>query len=143
MSYAIQGNSCHPQTIAFTNNHKYMPPMSPIYDLPTTFMSVYPNTSSVISLSLKDTEFHHHPEHIKHFYSRETDPTEDRSDTLIKRSSPFTGEMDAYLNSPEIQHNLLENNNNRNNNRNRINPRLSVSGKDKDSQNKSKTCSGC
>ena len=70
MPYALLGNACHAPASAFVSNHKYLPPLDPVYFKTYTQMNRYPGQSSFSTIRGKGR----FTEQIKTFYGKNSNP---------------------------------------------------------------------
>lgn len=83
MSYALLGNACHATGSAFISNHKYLPPLDPIYFKPYTQMNKYPGQS--IPSNRGKGRF---TEKMKTFYGKNSNPITDIDRNTISTINP-------------------------------------------------------
>ena len=68
--YASLGNACHAQGSSFVSNHKYLPPLDPVYFKRYTDTDRYPGQSKFTMNKVRGK----YPEHIKAYYSKDSNP---------------------------------------------------------------------
>ena len=71
-SYCILGNNCRMQTVALTDNTKFISPCNSVYSKKCTIMYKYPGHDNPIINQIQDSD-HHHPEHIKAMFHEENE----------------------------------------------------------------------
>lgn len=82
--YASLGNSCHANGTSFVSNHKYLPPLDPVYFQRYTDMARYPGQSTFEMNKVNGK----YPEYIKTFYSKNTNPVMDKEQNTVNPQNP-------------------------------------------------------
>lgn len=83
MSYALLGNACHAPTSAFVSNHKYLPPLDPVYFKSYTQMNKYPGQST--PSNRRNGKF---TQKMKTFYGKDSNPITDIDRNTISTINP-------------------------------------------------------
>jgi hypothetical protein len=73
MSYRLLGESCKPQTMACTSNHKFLPLNASIYKKQFTYMMKYPGTTITSTLenhAIPSRVIYEQPKVLKSYYGK-------------------------------------------------------------------------
>ena len=96
-SYATLGYSCSSQGNALTSNHKYLPPLDPVYKKPFTEMLRYPGQDGY-NLSDENNHFLNRDHLVVHF-GKNTNPHRE-SDYIYTHAHPIAIPVDENGRNP-------------------------------------------